>query len=304
MTRPVIRPNSGILSYDASTWDEWVPDLKRIHQCGPIRRLEQYTPDTALNQNWTVVESTGDSIALLFWRNGAPDVICRYAGEPWRYDAGPWAGAVLPIDMDSAWISSRETANNVVHVHIDSDFARRIAEADHRAGAECRLSPMGGYHDPVLALNAQAVIDAPEVMPRLWWDSMATAMLVRLFDINIGAARSPARGGLAPRVLQRCEDYLIAHLADEVTLDELAAIAGLSPHHFCRAFRQSTGLPPHAWLAARRIERAQALMRAHPQMRLIEVALSVGYASQGSFGAAFKRATGMSPGDWRREMRR
>lgn len=109
-----------------------------------------------------------------------------------------------------------------------------------------------------------------------------------------------ARGGLAGWQVRRTTDYLMSHLAEEISLAELAAIADLSPHHFCRAFKQSTGLPPHAWLTARRIERAQELMAEHPKMGLTEVALCVGYQSQAAFGVAFKRVAGVTPGQWRR----
>jgi AraC family transcriptional regulator len=108
------------------------------------------------------------------------------------------------------------------------------------------------------------------------------------------------RGGLAPHQLNRVTDYLMARLADDIALAELAAIASLSPHHFCRAFKQSTGLPPHAWLAHKRMERAQEMMAAHPQMGLTEIALCVGYQSQAAFGAAFKRVTGATPSQLRR----
>jgi AraC family transcriptional regulator len=101
--------------------------------------------------------------------------------------------------------------------------------------------------------------------------------------------------------MKRVADFLLANLAEDVGLAELAAIAGLSPHHFCRAFKHSTGLPPHAWLAAGRMERAKEMVAAHPGMGLIEVALCAGYSSQTTFGIAFKLAAGRTPEQWRRE---
>jgi AraC family transcriptional regulator len=86
-----------------------------------------------------------------------------------------------------------------------------------------------------------------------------------------------------------------------VSLAELAALVGLSPHHFCRAFAGSTGQPPHRWLVERRIEVAQQMIAAAPQIGLTEVALAVGYGSQSAFGAAFRRVTGTTPRAWRKE---
>ncbi|MBX9606651.1 MAG: AraC family transcriptional regulator [Gammaproteobacteria bacterium] len=91
-----------------------------------------------------------------------------------------------------------------------------------------------------------------------------------------------------------------ANLERDVDLKELAGIAGLSPSQFCRAFKESTGMTPHAALTQCRIERAQALALNNPDTKLTELALSVGYGSQASFGAAFKRLVGRSPGQWRR----
>lgn len=93
-----------------------------------------------------------------------------------------------------------------------------------------------------------------------------------------------------------------SNLAEDIALADLAEIAGLSPHHFCRAFAQTIGMPPYAWLTAQRIERAKELMGQRPEMGLTEIALCVGYSSQAAFGTSFRRATGLTPGRWRREM--
>lgn len=110
-----------------------------------------------------------------------------------------------------------------------------------------------------------------------------------------------ARGGLSPRRLKLVQSHMMSNLDRDVDLQELAVVADLSPYHLCRAFKQSAGLPPHGWLIRQRMIRARELMAAHPNMGLTEIALSVGYASQTTFGVAFKRATGLTPGQWRRK---
>lgn len=137
------------------------------------------------------------------------------------------------------------------------------------------------------------------------YQQTASRFLLATLLQNVHSA--PARrvsGGLPPWQLRRIQDYIQDRLAEDVSLTELAAIVSLTPTHFCRAFKQSTGLPPHAWLTARRIEHAQELMAAHPRMGLTEVALCVGYQSQAAFGVAFKRITGLTPGQWRRDRAR
>jgi AraC family transcriptional regulator len=84
-----------------------------------------------------------------------------------------------------------------------------------------------------------------------------------------------------------------------VSLAALASDAGLSRFHFCRAFKDSMGLSPHAWLRQYRLEQAKTMLR-DPSNSIVTVAVALGYASQTAFAAAFKRLTGISPGEWRR----
>ena len=85
-------------------------------------------------------------------------------------------------------------------------------------------------------------------------------------------------------------------------LSALAADAGLSRFHFCRAFKESTGLSPHAWLRQQRLERAMNMLR-DTDASIELVAAELGYASQTAFTAAFKKLTGDTPTDWRRRIR-
>jgi AraC-like DNA-binding protein len=125
------------------------------------------------------------------------------------------------------------------------------------------------------------------------------ATLLRMRD----GAGEPVPSGLAPWQLRRATDLLMSRLAGDVALTDVADELGLSAAHLPRAFKQSTGLPPWRWLAERRIERAKALL-ADPSLSLTDVAQMVGYAGQTTFGEAFRRATGMTPGAFRREIRR
>jgi AraC-like DNA-binding protein len=101
-------------------------------------------------------------------------------------------------------------------------------------------------------------------------------------------------GGLAPWALRRVMAHLDASLADPVTLEDLARIARLSTYHFARAFKVSTGLPPHRWIQMRRIERAKELL-AGRGMRVVDVAAAVGYENPSRFAKLFRRGTGLSP---------
>jgi AraC family transcriptional regulator len=141
-------------------------------------------------------------------------------------------------------------------------------------------------------------------MSQLHFDALTTSIGVQLVRrwSNHGAKAAPLKGGLPPARLRRVEEFLMAHLADDIGLDTLAEIAGLSAKHFARAFRQSTGLPPHRWLIERRIERAKALLM-EADVNLAEIALTCGFADQSHLTAAFRKSVGATPGSFRRESR-
>lgn len=105
---------------------------------------------------------------------------------------------------------------------------------------------------------------------------------------------------LTPRALSLCKERLEAPGADAATLAELAAICRLSPHHFCRAFKSATGLPPHRYQIVARIERARALLL-ETRLPVAEIGLAVGYDDPSYFSRLFTRETGSSPRAWRRE---
>jgi AraC family transcriptional regulator len=109
-------------------------------------------------------------------------------------------------------------------------------------------------------------------------------------------------GGLSPTALRRALERLKSNDDADVSLAALASDAGLSRFHFCRAFKESTGLSPHAWLRQRRIEQAMTMLR-DSDASVVSVATALGYASQTAFAAAFRKLTGETPSNWRRRAR-
>ena len=109
-------------------------------------------------------------------------------------------------------------------------------------------------------------------------------------------------GGLSPKVLGRAIERLRSDSNADVSLAALAEDAGLSRFHFCRAFKESTGLSPHAWLRQHQLEQAMNMLRDTDEL-VVSIAVTLGYSSQSAFAAAFRKLTGEAPSDWRRHMR-
>jgi AraC-like DNA-binding protein len=143
-----------------------------------------------------------------------------------------------------------------------------------------------------------AEAEEPDPVARLLADGMTQMLAASLLRLAGYSAADPDPRALAPRRLRRALDLIEQRLADDIGLAEIADAAGLSPHHFARAFRAATGLPPYRYLTHRRIERAKHLM-AETDACLAQIAFDCGFGSQGQFTTTFTRLCGISPGRWR-----
>ena len=112
------------------------------------------------------------------------------------------------------------------------------------------------------------------------------------------------RDGVLPRGrLRAVVAYIEEHLSAGPTLEQLAAVARLSPYHFARQFKAATGLPPHQYVLARRVERARHLLQTGGDFSLAEVAAHAGFSDQSQLSHHFKRLFGVTPGQFRMSTR-
>jgi len=175
--------------------------------------------------------------------------------------------------------------------------------------SKAELTCAGGFSDPMLSRIGEALLQliTRETGPtrKFVADGLSAALTAHLLghytiDRWRPAALSPS---LDKRRLQRVLDLIQSRLSETLSLAELAAEACLSPFHFSRLFREATGLSPHQYLLARRIEAAKRLI-AEGQISMAEIALDTGFGSQANFSRTFSRVTGCTPRDYRRLLRR
>ncbi|WP_167351830.1 helix-turn-helix domain-containing protein [Bradyrhizobium tropiciagri] len=196
----------------------------------------------------------------------------------------------------------------IAHIYLDpSQFSPGKLGVEVDASALGALRYDSAFEDPLLGEMARAIaseLQSETSAGRLLVESLASSMAIRLIQkyTSSPAARPAAvsaSGGLDRRRLSRVLDYIEANLEGDLSLDRIASIAYLSRFHFARAFRQAVGHPPHRYVAARRLERAKALL-IQGDRPLVDIALTLGFSNQANFTRAFKQAAGMAPGQYRR----
>lgn len=158
--------------------------------------------------------------------------------------------------------------------------------------------------DPIWMQIAQLMmpaLEAPEQANPLFLDHLSLALAAHFAGKYGGMHTSDrlVRGGLAPWQLRLTKEMIADRLDGNVSLSEMAQACGLTPTYFARAFKQSTGLPPHRWLLTQRLEKARSLM-VSSAMTLLEIAFACGFADQSHFARVFTRYYGVTPSVWRR----
>ena len=123
------------------------------------------------------------------------------------------------------------------------------------------------------------------------------AFLANKLSLDVGS--TPARGGLAPWQRRKVKSFIESGLEGPLPIEDLANLVSLSPSYFCRAFKESFGEPPHAYVVRTRIERARTLML-NTSESLSQIALACGLVDQAHLCKCFRQVMGTTPGAWRR----
>jgi len=158
------------------------------------------------------------------------------------------------------------------------------------------------FFDESLQVLAGLLASSQDEMPsfHLFGDSVVAAMVARIARLcTTNHSMGSRRLGLTKRQLTRVTEFVHDNLAKSIRLSELASLADLSASQFGRAFKISTGMTPHKWHLAARIEYAKRML-ADRERSLVDIALDAGFSEQSHFTRAFTAANGISPHAWRR----
>jgi AraC family transcriptional regulator len=210
---------------------------------------------------------------------------------------------VVPAGSPVRWRWSRR--KDSLHVYLEPGLVERVgAEAFGLDPARVTMPPLDGLDLPHLRA-AMGAVDAERTAGGaggpLAAESLAHVLAVHLIR-HVLAPRRPERGpdGALPRgKLRAVVEYIEEHLDAGPTLEQMAAVARLSRYHLARQFKAATGLPPHQYVIARRVERAKELLQGGTDLSLAEVAAHAGFSDQSQFSQHFERIVGVTPGQFR-----
>ena len=216
----------------------------------------------------------------------------------------PGVVIIIPEGSSSRWDIPKPV--DVVQLYLPHTMLERVArEAD--TAPPTNLLERTAHPDPItsrLLLTAADAMEGNDALDTLFRHQLTDLLATRLLAAHTGSLTTfqPTMGGLSPKALLRAIERLRSDSDADVSLAALASEAGLSRFHFCRAFKESTGLSPHAWLRQHRLEQAMNMLR-DTDASVVSVAAALGYSTQTAFAAAFRKLTGETPSDWRRRTR-
>jgi AraC family transcriptional regulator len=158
-----------------------------------------------------------------------------------------------------------------------------------------------GLWETVLKLTT--LIESADSDYRLYVEALGIVLAHELVRFHAGrpCVEPQIRGGLAAWQQRTAVAYIEDHLAEPISLATLAHLVRLSPYYFCRAFKQSFGMPPHRYHAGQRIEHAKTLL-AKSAPSVTDIGFTVGFSQTSSFTAAFRKATGLTPTAYHRSL--
>lgn len=227
----------------------------------------------------------------------------RLRGREGYMDSG--GIVLLPAGAPSEWHLERRGEVRHLHLYIDPALVRGVAAGAGLDPDKAELIEVLGVQDPQIEHAAMSLLSELRsgdfLGGGIFAESLANVLAVNLLRRHSSLGYSSARklqnervGGLPQASLRTVIDYVGDNLAADLSLAEIAREVSMSPYHFSRMFKLSTGFSPHQYVMRQRIQRAKALLR-DTDLPVGVVAREVGFASPSHFAQQFRRLVGVSP---------
>ena len=215
---------------------------------------------------------------------------------------GQSRGSACVIPSGQSFSASLESPSEHLAIYLEPSLVlRAAAESGVRGGVEVveRSAPS----DPVISnvgFALLAELESQGLSGRLYAESLANVLAVHLLRHYTASSDGAQKftGGLSGKRLREVMSLIAESYETDLSLADLAEVAGMSTFHFAREFKRSTGETPHQYLIKFRVDRAKALLRGS-EMPLVEVSSRSGFSHQSHFTRLFRRLTGTTPHSYR-----
>jgi AraC family transcriptional regulator len=207
--------------------------------------------------------------------------------------------SITPAGMSSRWQWDRDAT--ILLLRFEATFlARTAVEMGWGKTGPIEIASHFGTYDERIWSIAQLLrqeLNESHSGVRLYGESLATALAVHTIKHYSDATREVQRPipGLSRSSLKRVLDYICDNLESDLTLQQLGIVAGVSPNHFAKVFKQAKGVPPHQYIIQCRVERAQQLLRHDRELTVAQIATCVGFADQSHLCRHMRRWLGVTP---------
>lgn len=213
---------------------------------------------------------------------------------------------VAPVGVGDNEISISANIPRTLHLFLPTTLFRRLGDDFNLPVMPAHsIRYVAGSRDEMIeqiALSIISELSNQSAAGRIFVETASLMLAARLLRkyCDSGASSLLSHDSQINQVrLRRVLDYISVNLANDITLADLAGIACLSPFHFARTFRRAMGVSLHRYLSQMRLQIAMAEVAAG-KLPLAQIALNAQFSSQASFTRAFRQATGVSPGEYRR----
>lgn len=212
--------------------------------------------------------------------------------------------SITPAGIESSYRAEGEDC--YLEIQIPAQFLQQVAtEAIELDSNRIELVTEFRVRDPqieqTLLMLRSELHKGSGWVGQLYVESLANVLAVHLLRkySTIQPRVALYEGGLGDRKLLQVLEYINEHLDQDVKLEDLALLAGISQFHFSRLFKQSMGISPHRYLLGQRVERAKQLLKGS-QLAIADIALQCGFNSQSHLGKSFRELTGITPSAYRK----
>lgn len=239
-----------------------------------------------------------DHVMIVRYRSGHTPMERCLDGQWTKTTCGPGDFSLLTHSEQSHWYWTQ--CIDVSHTYLSEALMCKVAsDVMERPVAEVRLLDLLRVQDPVVVGIADAItLEAQQrgLGGALYAEALAMQLTVHLLRRYAAVTYRDAvvTGALLPSRLRRLDEYLEAHLHENISIDQMAKVAELGVWTFTRHFKSSTGRSPHEYVLDRRVERARRLL-AQGLVAIKEVAAACGFSDQAHMTRVFRARLGTTP---------